>query len=130
MPAFVDPTLRALRDAGYRLVVLSNANGTLHRAFARLGLAPLVDMMFDSANEGVEKPDRRYFDLVLARTGARRETTVHVGDLYHVDVTGARAAGVAAVLVDEAGLHRDADCPRVRSIAELPALLASSSLSA
>jgi hypothetical protein len=27
------------------------------------------------------------------------------------------------VLVDEAGLYGDADCPRIRSIAELPALL-------
>ena len=47
-----------------------------------------------------------------------------MGDIYQVDVVGARAAGLRAVLVDEAGLYPDADCPRVRSLAELAAHLA------
>jgi hypothetical protein len=39
---------------------------------------------------------------------------VHVGDFFHIDVVGARAAGLAdAVLFDIAGLYDDADCPRV-----------------
>ena len=38
VPDEVLPSLAALRGAGFRLVVLSNANGTLHRAFDRLGL--------------------------------------------------------------------------------------------
>ena len=49
----------------------------------------------------------------------RRETTIHVGDLYNVDVVGARAAGLRGVLLDEAGLYPDADCPRVQSLTEL-----------
>ena len=48
----------------------------------------------------------------------RRDTTIHVGDLYNVDVVGARAAG-CGVLLDEAGLYPDADCPRVQSLTEL-----------
>ena len=36
---------------------------------------------------------------------------------------GARAAGLTAVLVDEANLYADADCHRIRSIEELPSLL-------
>jgi putative hydrolase of the HAD superfamily len=125
VPDFVVPALQQLRTAGYRLVVMSNANGTLHHAFARLGLMPLVDIIVDSAVEGVEKPDPRFFELGLSRSGAQAERTVHVGDLYHVDVTGARAAGLRAILVDEADLRPDADCPRIRSIAALPELLAS-----
>lgn len=123
VPGFVRPALVGLRNAGYRLTVVSNANGTLRRAFDRLGLAPLVDVLLDSADEGIEKPDPRFFDLALERSRARRETTVHVGDLYHVDVTGARAAGLTAILVDEADLHAEADCPRIRSIAELASRL-------
>ncbi|HSP34596.1 MAG TPA: HAD family hydrolase [Thermoanaerobaculia bacterium] len=123
-PDYVIPTLRRLRADGYTLVVLSNANGKLHHLFERIGLAPYFDVMLDSSVEQVEKPDRRFFELALARSGGRAETTVHVGDLYHVDVAGARNAGLAAVLVDEADLRKDADCPRIRSIAELPELLA------
>lgn len=123
VPAFVKPALRDLRQAGFRLVVVSNSNGTLHHLFDRVGLTPLVDVLFDSQLEQVEKPDRRFFDIALERGGADRTSTVHVGDLYHVDVLGARGAGLDAVLIDEAGLRPDADCPRIRDVSELLPLL-------
>jgi putative hydrolase of the HAD superfamily len=113
------PALAALRAKGFRLVVLSNANGTLHRAFDRLGLTSAFDVIFDSHQEGVEKPDPRFFRIALERSGAAAETTMHVGDLYHVDVAGARAAGLTPALLDVAGLYPDCDCLRVRSLTEL-----------
>jgi HAD superfamily hydrolase (TIGR01509 family) len=119
VPDEVKPSLAALRGAGFRLVVLSNANGTLHRAFERLGLTSAFDLIFDSHNEGVEKPDPRFFHLALERAGADAATTMHVGDLYHVDVAGARAAGLTPALLDVGGLYPDCDCLRVRSLTEL-----------
>lgn len=124
VPDFVVPTLSALRARGYRLAVVSNANGTLRAAFARLGLAAFFDVLIDSAEEGLEKPDPRLFELALARVGVTATEAVYVGDMYHVDVVGARAAGLPALLVDEAGLKTGVDCPRIRSIAELPAAVA------
>ena len=108
-----------MRQRGLKLTIVSNANGKLHVLFERLALAGCVDCLLDSHVEGVEKPDPRFFELALARSGARRETTIHVGDLYQVDVVGARAAGLRAVLLDEGGLYPDVDCPRVRSLPEL-----------
>jgi HAD superfamily hydrolase (TIGR01509 family) len=119
VPDEVPPSLAALRAQGRRLVVLSNANGTLHRAFDRLGLTAAFDVIFDSHNEGVEKPDPRFFHIALERAGADAKTTMHVGDLYHVDVAGARAAGVAPALLDVGDLYPDCDCLRVRSLTEL-----------
>ncbi len=123
VPEFVVTALGELRKAAYKLAVVSNANGTLHHLLRRLGLAPLFDVMLDSAVEGLEKPDRRFFDLALSRSGAVPERTVHVGDFYNIDVIGARGAGLSAILVDERDLHRDADCRRIRSIADLPQIL-------
>ena len=123
VPDDVEPALVQLRSLGMKLVVVSNANGRLRDAFDRLGLTALVDVLFDSFEEGVEKPDPRLFEIALERSGGRRETTMHVGDLYHVDVVGARAAGLAAVLVDGGGLYDGYDCPRIRRLAELPAFL-------
>jgi FMN phosphatase YigB (HAD superfamily) len=85
----------------------------------RLGLTARVDMILDSHDEGVEKPDPRFFEIALARSGARKETTIHIGDLYYVDVIGARNAGLRGVLLDEADLRPDADCPRLQSLAAL-----------
>jgi HAD superfamily hydrolase (TIGR01509 family) len=127
VPADVVPALEALRARGLRLVVVSNANGTLRAHMDRLGLTERFDHVLDSADEGVEKPDPRFFDIALLRSGARRDTTIHVGDLYYVDVIGARSAGLRGVLLDEADLRPDADCPRVRSLDDLVATIAAGS---
>jgi HAD superfamily hydrolase (TIGR01509 family) len=119
VPDEVPAALARLRTGGRRLAVLSNANGTVSRLFARIGLASHFDHILDSWVEKVEKPDPRFFTRALERAGAAPETTLHVGDLYHVDVRGARAAGLEAWLFDVAGLYPEADCPRVASLTEL-----------
>ena len=121
--AGVRSSLERLRQAGLRMAVVSNANGTVDRLFERLELARFFHAIVDSQVEGIEKPDPRLFELALARAGGERATALHVGDLYHVDVAGARAARLRVVLVDEGGLYPGADCPRVRSLAELAAHL-------
>jgi putative hydrolase of the HAD superfamily len=119
VPAGVPDRLSDLRHLGLKLVVVSNANGRLVKAFDRLGLAQYFDCMVDSFDEGVEKPDPRLFQIALSRAGARADRTMHVGDMYHVDVVGARAAGLSAVLLDAEDLYADFDCRRVRSLDEL-----------
>ena len=119
VPADVVPALQRLRAAGLRLVVVSNANGRIRAALERVGLAPHVDLVIDSHEEGVEKPDPRIFQRALERAGARPETILHLGDLFHIDVVGARGAGLRAVLLDLAGLYHDHDCERVASLGEL-----------
>jgi putative hydrolase of the HAD superfamily len=119
VPVDVPPALARFRRLGLRLVVVSNANGRLHVCFDRIGLTPCLDVALDSQIEGVEKPDPRLFEIALARSGARPETTMHVGDIYHVDVVGARNAGIRPMLLDPFDLYKDADCPRVRSLDEL-----------
>jgi putative hydrolase of the HAD superfamily len=110
------PTLTRLAGLGLRVVVVSNANGTLRAHFRRLGLADRVHAIVDSAEVGAEKPDPRIFAIALAAAGTRAEAALHVGDTYHVDVVGARAAGVAAALLDPEGLYPGADCPRFSSL--------------
>ena len=116
----VAPALAALKDRGLRLVVVSNANGRLRHLFDRVDLTKWFDHVLDSHEWGVEKPDPRLFQLALEQSRAEAATTVHVGDLYHVDVAGARRAGLReGILFDMAGLYEGVDCPRVRSLAEL-----------
>ena len=116
----VEPALAALRARGLRLVVVSNANGRLRHLLDRLQLTRWFDYVLDSHEWAVEKPDPRLFQLALEQANAEAARTVHVGDLYHVDVMGARRAGLRdAVLFDMADLYDGVDCPRVRSFAGL-----------
>jgi putative hydrolase of the HAD superfamily len=123
IPEGVPEALDRLRSMGVKLVVVSNANGRLKALFERLDLARRFDVMLDSTEEGVEKPDPRLFEIALERSGARREETLHVGDLYHVDVQGARRAGLDAVLLDPADLYAGFDCRRIRELGELPGIV-------
>jgi HAD superfamily hydrolase (TIGR01549 family) len=119
VPDDVPPALDRMSRLGLRLVVVSNANGVLHRMFDRVGLTRYFDCICDSCVEGVEKPDPRFFRIALDRAGARAESTMHVGDLYYVDVIGARNTGLRQMLIDPHDLYRQYDADRVRSLAEL-----------
>lgn len=119
VPEDVVPALQALRTRVRRMVVVSNSNGRLHQKLARLGLGAFFDVILDSAVEGIEKPDPRFFEIALARAGAQRDTTLHVGDFYWIDVVGARSAGLQAALLDAADLYPEVDCTRLRRLGDL-----------
>ena len=119
VPDDVAPALSRCRARGLRMAVVSNANGTVRSKLERLGLASFFQTIVDSTEEGVEKPNPGIFRAALDRVGGRPETTLHVGDLYHVDVLGARSAGLRGALLDPLDLYLDADCERFSSLAAL-----------
>jgi putative hydrolase of the HAD superfamily len=111
--------LPALCAQGLRLGVVSNADGRVAALLAAAGLAPHLATIVDSHDEGVEKPDPELFRRGLARLGVRAERTCYVGDIHAIDVLGARAAGIAPVLVDPVGAYLRPDCPVISKLAEL-----------
>jgi putative hydrolase of the HAD superfamily len=116
-------TLVALRDHGFRLAVISNSDGSVEAMLERLGLKQHLEYVIDSKIVGIEKPDRRIFDMALTRSGAAAARSLYVGDMFHIDVVGARGAGMEAVLLDPASLHSNRECRTIREIADLPACL-------
>ena len=124
VPDGVAPALQALLDAGYRLAVISNADGRVERILEREGLTPYMEFVLDSTVVGVEKPDPVIFHMALERLGLGAGECLYVGDLYDVDIVGARGAGLRAVLVDPYDLSADRDVDRIPSVAELPAYVA------
>jgi HAD superfamily hydrolase (TIGR01549 family) len=120
VPPDVVPALERFRAIGLTLVVVSNANGRLRHLFDRLGLSQHVDVLLDSYEWHVEKPDPRLFQIALEHAKAQPEHTAHVGDLFHVDVTGARAAGLReGILLDSANLYPHVNCRRIQRLDEL-----------
>lgn len=114
--------LRFLREAGYRLGVISNSDGTLERKLQEVGLARCFETIIDSAVVGVEKPRRRIFELGLERMKADAETAVYIGDIYGVDVLGAQRAGMRGVLIDPYDLY-PVQTQKVRSLWEFATLI-------
>jgi putative hydrolase of the HAD superfamily len=112
-------TLAGLRQRGLRTAVVSNADGRVQAILATLGLAAHLSLVLDSHLEGVEKPDPEIFRRALSRLGVAPARAAYVGDIYSIDVVGARAAGLTPILLDPTDGYADADCPRLRSLEEL-----------
>jgi putative hydrolase of the HAD superfamily len=111
--------LDLLGGLGLPVVAISNSDGTAAQSLERAGLRDAFRAVVDSHFVGAEKPDAAIFRAGLAEVQAAPQRVVHVGDLYAVDVIGAQAAGLHAVLLDP---HRDwygIDCFRARHVGEV-----------
>src|SRR5262245_35418794 len=115
--------LTALAGRGLVLGVVSNADGRVPAALEAYGIASLFRVIVDSHLVGVEKPDPRIFALALDACGARAEEAVYVGDIYEIDVQGARRAGMFPILLDPQGGYGPVDCARIERLADLLELL-------
>lgn len=108
--------LQLAREAGLATAVVSNSNGTIRRILESLDLARHVDVILDSQEEGLEKPDPRFFQRALDRLGVAAADAAYIGDFYSVDVLGARRAGMRAVLMDPGACWGARDCPQAPTV--------------
>lgn len=116
--------VRALKQSGYRIGVVSNAEGRVERDLTSAGFGGLFETVVDSHHVGVEKPDPAIFRIALERMSATPESAVFLGDVPAIDVAGARAAGITPLLLDRFGLYEAPGVPTLRALEDLPAWLA------
>ncbi len=111
--------LERLKSQGFKLAVVSNAEGQVEADARRFGLAPFFDTIIDSHVVGVAKPDPRIFRIALERLGVSPAEARFAGDIYSIDMVGARAAGIEAALIDQHGRYDWVDHRKIRHIGEL-----------
>jgi putative hydrolase of the HAD superfamily len=96
--------LRALRERGIRLALVSNGPAELQESkIVAHRLAGLFDCILISGKLGYGKPDERIFRLALAELGAAAHETWMVGDNLEWDVVAAQRLGILGVWVDAHG---------------------------
>lgn len=115
-------TLRRLKEQGYKLGIISNADGRLHSLLKNTGLDKMLNFAIDSKLVGYEKPDPKIFKLALEFSGETADACVHVGDIVSADVEGARGVGIQPVLIDPTRTKKPG-CPVIHSISEIIALV-------
>jgi putative hydrolase of the HAD superfamily len=97
-------TLRALRDRGLRVSVVSNIDDDyLEPMIARAGLDELLHEWTSSERARSCKPHAEIYRHACERAGVRPEQVLFVGDSPEQDIAGARALGMTTVLLREAG---------------------------
>lgn len=123
IPADVVPTLQALKRAGFKVGLLTNRSRPVDEYLEETGLNVHLDFWVYSGLLGVWKPNPEIFYYALGMAGSTPETTIYVGDNYYADVVGAQNAKIQPVLIDPEVIFPDADCPAIKSIGEIAALL-------
>lgn len=111
----------------YTLGVISNFYGNVVTLCQECGLATVCEVIIDSAQVGVSKPDPRIFALALERLGRSAQTAAYVGDSFERDMVAAKAAGLHTIWLQG---QEPKPCPdpsmvdaTVMTLAALPALL-------
>ena len=91
-----------LRRRGYRLHMASNGfREVQYKKLRASGLADCFDTVVLSEDAAVNKPSPLFFDFALKAAGARRHSTLMIGDNPDTDIHGARQAGLPTIF-----LHR------------------------
>ena len=111
-PTMTNETITVLEqilDKGVGISVTSNTNFTRGEVLDRVLFGTeamqrrthrLFDFAVYSDREGIAKPSKKIFDIVVGRSGQKREEILHVGDHQRCDGWGSTQAGLQSLMVE------------------------------
>ena len=111
--------LRALREDGYTLGLVSNRADDLAAVAADTGLSDYFHFTLSGGQANSWKPDARIFIQACEMAGAAPHECLYVGDNFYADAQGAQAAGLVPVLLDPRDVFPEAACVRVAHLGNL-----------
>jgi len=127
------PALRALRQRGFLLGLISNTHRSLDAFRSHFELEGLIGAAVASCEHGYNKPHPSIFRTALKLLSVTPEEAVMVGDSFKHDIAGARTVGMRGVLLRRSGrgaIDDGCSCdgdlagvPVISSLSELPALI-------
>ncbi len=111
--------LGQLKEAGFRLGVVSNREHPYEQEMEQMGIQSIFEFSLAAGEVQFYKPHPGIFEAALKRMEIPAEATMYVGDNYFADVVGARRAGLLPVLYDPKGIYPQAGCAVIASFGEL-----------
>jgi putative hydrolase of the HAD superfamily len=115
-------TLERLREAGFRLALLTNGPAEMQRwKLSRFPIEEHFDVIVIEGEFGHGKPHPRVFEHALEEVRATPGETWHIGDNLYADIGGARRVGLHATWIHRERLELTDDAPAIpdRIIAHL-----------
>jgi len=108
-PLFSDTmsTIHRLKNAGFRLGMVSDSDGTPRMKMKRIRRQPFLKYIETVVVAGEDtsnvKPSRRPFTLVAEQLGLQPRNCVYIGDNPNTDIQGAKGVGMMMILVKRRG---------------------------
>jgi HAD superfamily hydrolase (TIGR01549 family) len=114
-----------LKGKGFILVIISNNDGKTEEKCEEVGIKEYFDIIIDSTNLGLIKPDARIFHFALDKLGLYNNQAIHIGDLYGSDVMGGLNAGMDVIWLNNRAIQKldGSQVIEVESLTEVKELL-------
>lgn len=116
---WVVETLDQLRDEGYRMSIISNADGRVEEQLHDLEIRGYFERVYDSEVVGARKPEPGIYELALNDLGLRPDEALFVGDMFYIDIWGANRVGMPGLHLDPLGLYEGWPGARIQDVRQL-----------
>jgi len=127
------PTLAQLKEAGYKLGLLSNCSIEIPTLWPEISLAPFFETAVFSSRDRISKPDPRIFQLTCERLGVAPNSCFYIADGENRELAAATKLGMHAILIRNPSAQKRPDLFReaaewqgdtISELTELPAIVA------
>jgi len=115
----VRPTLKTLRQRGYKMGLVSNRSNPIDPEVKEHGFESYFDFYFTSGEVDSVKPDPEIFEHALYLAESSPDVTAYIGDNYYTDIIGAQNTGIYPVLMDPRNIFPDVECHKITKISDL-----------
>ncbi len=114
------PTLAMLKDRNLVLGLISNAGKNMDKIYEDLGLLKYLNHSITSFEVGYDKPKPEIFLTAVQKAQLEPGEMIYVGDQYDIDIVGAKAVGIKAILLDRNDWFPEiTDCIRINRLADV-----------
>ena len=113
--------LDQLKEEGFKLGIISNNDGRTEEKCVEVGIRNYFDIIADSTNVGMIKPDARFFHFALNQLKLLPSDAIYIGDLYGSDVLGGINAGLDVLWMNNRGVEKldDTQVLEVKNLKEI-----------
>jgi len=117
--------LKAMKELGVFIVLTTNATRRVYRIIKELGIIEYIDKIVASCDLKLMKPHPLVFYRACTSVGETNlKNCIHIGDVFEIDVEGARRASIKSILLDRFNFYDDLNIEnKVRNLLEAEELV-------
>ncbi|MEM0374632.1 MAG: HAD family hydrolase [Sulfolobaceae archaeon] len=100
--------LKSIRELGIHIVLTTNATRRVYKIIRELGISQYIDKIIASCDLKLMKPHPLVFYKACKSIGdVDLRDCIHIGDVYEIDVEGAKRAHITPILLDRFNFYND-----------------------